>query len=393
MILVFLLYMDYINRNKEYDLLKSMEDYPVSAIIGARQTGKSTLAKYLMEKKGHYVYLDLEDPGDLAKLQNPKDYFELHRDKTICIDEIQRGKELFPIIRSLVDKNNKNGQFLILGSASPELLRQSSESLAGRIDYHELSAFMLNELSQQTDLHTYMNRGGFPKSILAKDNTVSFDWRQNFIQTFLERDIRTFGFTIPPENLRRLWKMLAHVNGQLLNHSQLGNSLGVSHTTIRSYIDILEETYMLRILQPYSGNLKKRLVKSPKVYIKDPGILNTLLNLHSFEDIFSHPAYGSIWEGLVIEHIIQNTKYWEPYFYRTSNGNEIDLILEKGRQRIAIECKNTSSPKVTRGFHLALSELKIKKAFLVAPVNEKYPLKEDVWVMHLNDLINEIHHL
>jgi hypothetical protein len=382
--------MDYINRNKEPDLLRSMENYPVSAIIGARQTGKSTLAKFLMEKKKTYVYLDLEDPDDLSKLQNPKDYLKLHRDKTICIDEIQRKNELFPIIRSLVDKNKKNGQFLILGSASPELLRQSSESLAGRIDYHELSPFLMNELNDQTGLTDYMNRGGFPKSMLAKNDTISFDWRFNFIQTFLERDVRNFGFNIPPENLKRLWKMLAHLNGQLLNYSQLGNSLGVSHTTIKSYIDVLEKTYMLRILKPYSENLKKRLIKSPKVYIKDPGILNTLLNLHTFEDVISHPVYGSIWETIVIEHIIQNTNYWEPHFYRTSNGNEIDLILEKGQHKIAIECKNTSSPKVTQGLYSALAELKINKAFVVAPVNEKYPLKNDVWVIPLDDLINEL---
>jgi len=382
--------MDYINRNKETDLNQSLKNYPVTAIIGARQTGKSTLVKFLMEKKGQFIYLDLEDPDDLAKLQNPKDYFVFHREKTICIDEVQRKKELFPVIRSLVDNNKKNGQFLILGSASPELLRQSSESLAGRINYHELSPFLINELNRQTELQTYMNRGGFPKSILAKNDSLSFDWRLNFIQTFLERDVRNFGFNIPPENLNRLWKMLAHLNGQLLNLSQLGNSLGVSHTTVKSYIDILEKTYMLRVLQPYSGNLKKRLIKSPKVYIKDPGILNTLLNLHSFEDIISHPVYGSIWETIVIEHILQNTKYWVPYFYRTSNGNEIDLILEKGQQRIAIECKNTSSPKVNHGFYSARAELKTNKAFVVAPVDEKYPLNKDVWVTPLLELIVEI---
>jgi uncharacterized protein len=382
--------MNYINRKKESELISSLVDYPVTAIIGARQTGKSTLARYLMKQLNQYVYLDLENPEDLAKLQDPKAYFDLHSDKTICIDEVQRKKELFPIIRSVVDRTGRNGQFLILGSASPDLLRQSSESLAGRINYHELTPFLINELEQLSTLQNYMNRGGFPKSILARDDELSFDWRLNFIRTFLERDILNFGFDVPPEHMNRLWKMLAHINGQLLNYSQLGNSLGVSHTTIKNHIEILNKTYMIRILKPYHGNLKKRLIKTPKVYIKDPGILNTLLNLHSFEDIFSHPVYGSVWENIVTEHILHNTKYWEPFFYRTSNGNEIDLILMKGTKKIAIECKNTSSPKVSQGFYAAISELEIDKAFIAAPVNEEYPVKNDVMVTPLDVLMTHI---
>jgi len=382
--------MKYIERSIKNDIVNSLNVNPVTAIIGARQTGKSTLSKHILEKIPNSIYLDLEKPSDLLKLDDPEAYFDMHKNKLICIDEIQRKKELFPIIRSIVDERNQNKQFLILGSASPELLRQSSESLAGRISYFELTPFLLNELNSDQDISDYLFKGGFPRSLFFKTTTDSFNWRINFIRTFLERDVRNLGFTIPPETLNRLWKMLAHLNGQLLNYSQLGNSLGVTHTTAKNYVDILQNTFMLRILQPYHANLKKRLVKSPKIYIKDPGILCSLLNLQTFEDLYSHPVYGNAWEGMVIEHIIQKYHDWDASFYRTSNGNEVDLLLTKGNTKIAIECKSNKKPSVPTGLKNAIKDLNTDKTYIIAPVNETFPIKGNIIVTSLVNILKSL---
>ncbi len=370
------------------EIKESLEDFEVTAIIGARQVGKSTLAKQIIETYDDFIYLDLERPTHLQLIaSNPEEFLVLNNNKTICLDEIQQAPDLFPIIRSLVDDENYRSKFLILGSASPELLRQSSESLAGRIIYFQLTPLLFTEIHQKINFTQYRLRGGFPRSILAKSNKNAFRWLENFISTFLERDLRTFGIDLPSENLRRLWVMLAHLNGQLLNSSQLGNSLGLSHTTVKRHINILKNTFMVRYLEPYHINVKKRLVKTPKVYLRDVGILHALLGISSFDELYSHPVYGSSWEVVVIENLLANFNDWSPYFYRTSNGNEIDLILTKGKEIVAIEIKASSTPKVSKGFYTALKDVQATQAYIIANVSQSFPLKEGVKVFGLMEFI------
>ena len=285
-------------------------------------------------------------------------------------------------MRSFID-SNPDTKFVILGSSSPELLRQSSETLAGRIFYYELSPFLFPEVLNICDLQTYILRGGFPLSILAKDDKFAFLWLQNYIKTFLERDLRLFGFNIPPETLHRLWMMLSHINGSVINYSALANSMGLSQPTIKHYIDILHNTFMLRILQPYYLNTKKRLVKSPKLYFRDTGILHSLLNITSYKQLYSHPIYGSSWEVTVIENIINKFNDWNYYYYRTVKGVEIDLLLVKANRIIGIEIKSSLTPKVTKGFWIAIEDINVTEAYVIAPVKMAYPLKNDVMVYSL----------
>jgi predicted AAA+ superfamily ATPase len=373
----------YIPRKIVPTVRRKLLDIPAVAIIGARQCGKTTLAKKVIAKNKSAIYLDLEKNSDLNKLQDPEAFFRLNAHRLICLDEIQRIPELFPLLRSMIDENNRNGQFLILGSASPGLLKQSSETLAGRISYVHLSPFVLSELQAERDGgldRKLWLRGGFPRSYLARAEPSSLEWRQDFIRTFLERDIPQLGFQIPARRLERLWQMLAHIQGQLLNSSKLGESLGVSHHTVRTYLEMLEQTFMLRILQPYAANLKKRLVKSPKIYIRDAGILHALLDIETQNDLLGHPVYGASWEGFVIENICSAYPEWHPYFFRSSSGAEIDLILTKGQRRVAIECKASSAPQVRRSFFNALKDLEIKEAWVLAPVSGSYPLKGEIFV-------------
>lgn len=375
-----------IKRELFSEIKKHQKNIPAIAIVGARQVGKTTLAKELVVENENTLFLDLEKSSDREMIKETEAFLNLHKGKTICFDEVQMMPDLFLSLRNFID-NNSDTKFILLGSASPELLRQTAESLAGRIYYFELSPFLWTEIKQKTDLKTYQLRGGMPLSILAKTNEDAFIWLQNFIKTFLERDLRNFGFNIPPTTLNRLWTMLAHINGQVLNYSQLANSMGVSHTTINNYISILENTFMLRILQPYHNNIKKRLIKAPKIYFRDTGILHTLLQLENFEDLFTHPVYGTSWEVTVIENIIHKFKNWNYYYYRTSNGSEIDLILTKGNKKIAIEIKASSIPKVTVGFWNALADLKVDKAYIIAQVSMPYPLKNKVMVYPLDEFL------
>ncbi|MEA3348211.1 MAG: ATP-binding protein [Pseudomonadota bacterium] len=380
----------YLNRKLETELIDCLFDFPAVAVLGPRQCGKSTLAKTVIEKLGNAVYLDLENPSDLAKLHDPELFFASHRNKLICLDEIQRLPEIFAQLRSIIDARNYNGQFIFLGSASRDLLRQSSETLAGRLAYLELTPFLYSEVVAETQhftLQDYWLRGGFPESFLARNQKTSRRWRNNFMQTFLERDIPQLGFRIPAPTLRRTWQMCAHNQGQLLNSSQLGSALGVSHTTLRSYLELLSETFMLRILQPFSVNLKKRLVKSPKVYLRDTGILHAILGLDSYDDLLAHPVFGASWETLVLENVIAAYPDWEPFFYRTAAGAEIDLVLVRGDKRIAIECKASTTPTVSRGFWSALKDLNVDEAWIVAPVAEGYPFSEKVWVKTLPEIM------
>jgi len=382
----------YVHRSEANRIKHLLNHFPAVAILGPRQSGKSTLARQLINKIENTIYLDLEKISDRNRLSDPELFFKLNRRKLICLDEIQRLPEIFKVLRSVIDENERNGQFLILGSASRDLIRQSSETLAGRIIFTELSPFTLSEVKKKNKIEEslllkFWNRGGFPRSYLAADDGLSFTWRQSFINTFLERDIPQLEPNIPPETLMRLWKMCSHNQGQLLNASAFGSSLGLSHTTVKKYLDLLQGTYMVRILKPYHTNFKKRMIKSPKIYIRDTGVLHTLLKLESINELHSHPVFGPSWETLVIENVLNKYSDWEAAFYRTSNGIEIDLVLEKGNQRIAIECKASTAPKLTRGFYSALEDLKVQKAWIIALVGDTYPLKENVFVTSLDEFL------
>ena len=370
------------------DIEKQQNNIPVVAIIGARQVGKSTLAKQLLEKEKHTIFLDLESSSDRQIIKETEAFLKLNKGKTICIDEIQMMPDLFTELRPFID-NNKDTKFIILGSSSPELMRQTSESLAGRIYYFELSPFLWQEIKHKITMQQYRLIGGMPLSVLAKNDEDAFVWLKNYIKTFLERDLRNFGFDIAPDNIRRLWTMLAHTNSQLLNYSTLGKSLGLSHTTVKHYVDILKHTFMIRILEPYHINIKKRLTKSPKVIFRDTGVLHAPLKIETFEDLFYHPIYGSSWESTVIENIIAKYHDWNHNFYRSANGNELDLVLTKANRVIAIEIKTSSTPKVSRGFWVALDDIKATESYIIAPVKMPYPFKNGTMVYPLEEFLEK----
>lgn len=385
--------MKYINRQISNLIAQYLQHFPAVAILGPRQCGKSTLAKQLIKDVRDSVYLDLEKISDRNKLNDPEMFFKMNCNKLICLDEIQKQPELFSVLRSIIDENNGNGQFLILGSASRDLIKQSSETLAGRIVYSHLTPFTLSEINDDNEkpesvLFEYWNRGGFPRSYLSGNDTISMVWRNSFIETFLQRDLPQIGYNIPPETALRLWKMCAHTQGQSLNAAKFADSLGLSHLTVRKYMDLFQGTFMLRILKPFFINIKKRLVKAPKIYLRDTGILHSLLNINTISDLYSHPVYGSSWETLVIENILQKYSSWDSGYYRTSNGAEIDLILEKGLKRIAIECKVSTAPKPSKGYYIALEDLNLETGFVIAPIDgESYPLNEKATVISLTDFL------
>lgn len=374
-----------IARIAEKDILKFLRNFPVTGIIGPRQCGKSTLAKKILSGRKNVVYLDLERPSDLARLEDPETYLQAQKGRLICIDEIQRKPEIFPLLRSLADEWSYNGAFLILGSASRDLLRQSSESLAGRIVFKQLSPFLLSEIKSTADEVCYYSRGGFPRSYLAEDDRLSMEWRESFITTFLERDLLQWRY-FTPSLMGRLWKMLAHLNGQTINYTSLGNSLGITSATIKSYIDLLESTFMVVVLRPYASNSGKRLVKSPKIYIADSGITTALLQIPDYPQLAGHPAWGSIWEQIVITNL-QSTFPTSTYsFYRTSHGAKIDIVMQYGDKTIAIECKSSVAPRLTKGNHLAIQDIAPMKTFIVAPVKTGWPLNADTTVVNLSEL-------
>ena len=382
----------FLNRQLSGTIKSRLQHNPVVAVLGPRQCGKTTLASQIVKEFKKSIYLDLENPADLAKLDDPLAFFSLHKDDLVCLDEIQRAPELFATLRSIIDERGRNGQFLILGSAGRDLIRQSSESLAGRISYLELTTFLLPEIgAKKTDNSRELwLRGGFPRSFLATDGNVSFEWRQDFIRTFLERDLGMLGFRMPPARMNRFWKMCAHVHGSLLNASKLADSLGVSSHTIRTYVDLLEHTFMLRILLPDAPNLKKRLVKSPKIYIRDSGILHALLSIHTHDDLLSHPVLGASFEGFAMENILASAKNYEPSFYRTAAGAEIDLVLRSGQRTLAFELKSSTVPRVSKGFWFALDDISPDEAFVVAPVKESYPIKGGVQVSPLQEIMAKL---
>jgi predicted AAA+ superfamily ATPase len=334
------------------------------------------------------VYLDLENPFDMKKLDNSQLFLEAAKNKLVCIDEVQRKPELFQLLRVLVDQWDRPGCFLILGSASRDLLKQSSETLAGRISYKTLHPFIMDEIAgaePTISLETYIERGGFPRSLLNIDSEDSYHWREDFITTFLERDLLDWkGFT--PQTMNRLWHMLAHNNGQTVNYSILASSLGVSALTVRNYIDLLASTFMLEVVPPYLSNLGKRLVKAPKVYVADSGICMALLGIKTFLDAVGHPVFGALWESVVLAHI----KGWFPdaevYFYRSGGGAEIDFVVELENKVYAVECKASYTPTLSKGNFFALEDIKPERTFVVIPANEGWPMRQNMDVVTLEGL-------
>jgi predicted AAA+ superfamily ATPase len=381
-------------RNLLKTLNKSLQEVPIVAILGPRQCGKTTLVTMLEAERSDIIHLDLENSDDVRAMQDAPAFFKLHRGKTICIDEIQRAPELFPALRYEADQLETNGRFIILGSASPNLLRQTSESLAGRIRYLELTPFIENEVTTFSDpIRTLWLRGGFPRSFLAESDEASYQWRQDFIRTFLERDIPALGLRIGAAHLGRFWAMLAHVNSAVFNKSKFGQSLGITHPTVARYLDILVDSFLVRSLQPYEANVKKRLVKSPKVLFRDTGLLHALLGIRTHQHLMSHPEYGASWEAFVIEQILSApgiADRWKPFFYRSHQGEEIDLVLDNGLTRVAVECKASSSPEVPKGLRIALRDLKISAAFLAAPVERVRPGENGIMVGRIEDVISGI---
>ncbi len=344
----------------------------------------------IISKDKTFTYLDLEKDSDLNKLNDPEIFFRNNQGKNICIDEIQYKPNLFQSLRAIIDEDRRNGQFLILGSASRELIRQSSETLAGRIGYIELSPFISSELEKTKGFNLYSHwlRGGYPDSFLQNSDNKSVIWRENFIRTFVERDVPLLGFNIPSLTSRRLLTMCSHNQGQLLNRSKLGESLGASYHTIQNYLDLFEQLFVVRSLQPYFPNLKKRMVKSPKIYIRDSGLVHSFLGIEDINDLLGHPVFGSSWEGYCIENILARYYNWQPYFYRTSSGNEIDLILEKGSKKIAMEFKASASPKLSKGLYQALDDIKIDKLWVIAQTDDSYALNNQVNISTLNNFLN-----
>ncbi len=376
----------YLKRLIEKDVLESLKNNPVTAITGPRQCGKSTLAREITAEINNSVYIDLERPSDLVKLDNAEWFLKSQKDHLLVLDEIQRKPGLFPLIRSLVDEWKDNGKFLILGSASRDMLRQSSESLAGRISYKRLSPFILSEIKELVDLETYMYRGGFPRSLLAADDEISSNWIDDFISTFLERDLLQWSGA-SSLTMRRLWQMIAHTNGQTINYSSFSKSLGVSNTTIRNYIDLLRGTFMVEAIPPYHKNFGKRIVKAPKVYISDTGIAARLLNLKGFDQISGHPSFGSMWEGMVLANIRGHMPATDISFFRTSNGAEIDFIVESGRKVYAIECKSSLTPRLNKGNRYALQAIKPDNTFIVAPIEKGWSVEKGIEVVSPEKLV------
>ena len=377
-------------------LHKTIAQRPVVALLGARQVGKTTLAKTIAQSQNS-VYLDLEAPEDLLKLSDPTTYLESHSDKLIILDEIQRAPKLFTVLRGFIDKNREQGrksaQFLLLGSASIDLLRQSSESLAGRISYLELSGFNALEVGEdKNNLQKLWLRGGFPDSYLAANDDLSMDWLEDLIRTYLERGVPQMGFRIPANRLRRLWTMLAHLQGEPVNHSKLGGSLEIDGKTVNYYLEILVDLLLVRRLEPWYANVKKRLVKSPRYYIRDSGIQHRLLGIDSHDALLSNPVLGKSWEGFVIENIRSVLpSRAEAYYYKTAAGAEIDLVVRLSSTEIlAIEVKYGVAPKISKHFNRTCEQIGAFRKYVVYGGNDEFAIGNDVTVISLSRLLSKL---
>lgn len=378
------------------DLIKAIKQdlkkVPTVVLFGPRQTGKTTLVKQLMSaSKDRYIYLDLESPADKSKLTDPELFLSRLTDKTVIIDEVQTLPHLFPVLRSLIDRDRKPGRFLLLGSASPELIQQSSESLAGRIRYRELFPFSLEEIGYDNQEKLWF-RGGFPLAYLSKNDAEANEWMTDFIHSYTSRDLRMLGLPMQPTEIVRLMQMLAHQHGQIINYSNLARSLGVSMPTVKNAMYYLEEAMLIRTFQPWYVNLGKRLVKSPKVYIRDSGMLHNLLFVNDYEQLMGHPQAGNSWEGFVLQQILTNLpEKLSPWFYRTQDGAEIDLLLTNGTQiQVCIEIKLTNAPTTSRGNTEAILDLKPKYQIIITPGADTYPLKNKWMVYSLQSFLKDL---
>lgn len=363
------------------------EVHPACAILGPRQAGKTTLARMYAEKfyAGKAHFFDLENSADLIRLENPMLAFSLVQEDLIVIDEIQRRPDLFPTLRVIIDQPGRRHKFLILGSASRDLIQQSSETLAGRIGYVELPPFSLFEVKESLKLWL---RGGYPSSYLAPSDKASLLWRQSYITTFLERDMPMLGFSVPAEQMRRFWMMIAHYHGQTFNASEVGKSLQVSSPTARRYLDILAGTFMVRILPPWFENISKRQVKAPKLYFRDSGILNALVGVEEHNELVTYPKLGAFWEGFALEELIRvfDAAPGECYFWSTLSGAELDLLIIKSGKRIGFEVKYTEAPRITKSMHVALEDLDLDHLIIVCPGDQTYPLDVSITVHGLSTL-------
>lgn len=369
-------------------ILRGFKVNPVLAILGPRQCGKTTLArKYLEDQKAfrQQNYFDLERPSDIQRLSNPELVLS-QLNGLITIDEIQRIRELFPVLRVMVDDPDLAQHYLILGSASRELIRQSSETLAGRITYLELTPFNLSEVDDRDRLWL---QGGFPRSYLEKDPKLSYEWRQHYIRTYLEVDVPNLGINIQSENLRRFWMMLTHYHGQILNASELGRSLNLTYNTILNYTDVLRNTFMIRVLQPWHENIKKRQVKSPKIYFRDSGLLHALLRIDTMDNLQLHPKLGASWEGFALEEVIRALKvdHEDCYFWATHANAELDLLVFKEGKRLGFEFKYADAPKKTKSMTIAMEDLNLDSLTVICPGKVSYPLTEKITVCGLNEFV------
>lgn len=345
--------------------------HPIAALLGPRQCGKTTLARMIAGRE-HSTFFDLENPVDVRRLSTPMQAFE-GLSGLVVVDEVQRQPSLFELLRVLVDRPLNKTMFLLLGSASPRLVKDVSESLAGRIGFVDLSGFDLREVGTESYNDLWI-RGGFPRSFLASDDSASMIWREDFIRTFLERDIPQFGITIPAETLRRFWTMIAHYHGQVWNSAEFARSLGTSENTARRYLDILVGTYMVRILPPWFENISKRQVKAPKIYIRDSGVLHTLLQLPTRTDVQGHPKLGASWEGFALEQLLTLLETKDNYFWSTYSGAELDLLVMIGSKRYGFEFKYSDAPGHTRSMSVAIQDLSLEHLWVVYPGNQEYPL-------------------
>ncbi len=378
-------------------VLQTLEHTPVVALLGPRQVGKTTLALDI-SKSHQSIYLDLESPKDLLKLDDPLEYLAAHQDKLIILDEVQRKPDLFMVLRGIIDERRREGQkgfqFLILGSASIDLLKQSSETLAGRISYIYMGGLIVSEVKPKNkqELDILWLRGGFPDSYTAQNESISIEWRQNFIKTYLEKDVPQLGFRIPADRLRRLWIMLSHLQGEAINYSTIAQSLEIDSKTVAYYLDILVDLLLVRRLEPWFANTKKRVTKSPRYYVRDSGILHSLLDINAYENLISNPINGKSWEGFVLENILASLpSRIKSYYYRTATGVEIDLLLQFSSEELwAIEIKKGLAPKIKPGFYSACIDLNVTKKFVVYSGDEKFSIANNTTVISLEKMLKEL---
>ncbi len=371
-------------------ILSDLKYFPVIGILGPRQVGKTTLAKYIKETLTlDSIYLDLELDSDKRKFENAENFLTYHKDKCVIIDEVQRMPEIFPLLRALIDIDRRPARYILLGSASPNIIKGSSESLAGRISYHELTPFSLPEIENKISMEEHWLQGGFPESLLAENHEASQRWRKQFITTFIEMDIQQFGHQISAQLVRKLFIILGSISSNILNISDLSRSLGISKPSINKYLDLLEGGFIINRLYPYFPNVSKRMIKSPKVYIRDSGILHSLLNIHDYNQLVGNISLGASWEGYVIEQLkcTLGSDYMF-YFYRTHKGAEADIVIIcPNQEKICVEIKFSSNPSISRGFFETINDIKPKKSFVITPKGEAYPDTHNIFICGLQEFI------